>query len=111
MEPKRPLQFSLRFALGVQAAVAVLCAASKTMGESFWMLLMFMLLVLTLLPTGLTVFSLVDLIGTVLLPRERNKETPSIPTLCRVFIGFLLWCVCSWFLLFLVGGVFLPRVL
>lgn len=104
-DPQKPLQFSVRFALGVVTAVVLFCAAGKTIGEPFWAVALPALVVSSLLPTVLVVFNLAELMVMIVLPGDRDRKAANTQFVCRALMRSLLWCLSLWFLVFLSAGL------
>lgn len=99
---KKPLQFSLRFVLGVVTGVALLCAFAKTIGAWFWGLVFVVVALSSWLAIVAAGWSLVLLIVVALLPDPYNGRAKAIQTIYRVFVWSLLWFAAS--VLLLMGG-------
>lgn len=92
-ERKRPLQFSLRFALGVVTGAAVLCAAVKTAGEAFSRVVLSVLLISCGIAAYAAALSLLAIVVTALLPNDKNEKAEEIWRVCRFFSWAVIWCL------------------
>jgi len=100
-EPKKPLQFSLRFALGVVTAFSLLCALAKWAGDMFWPIAVLILCASTFLAVNLAVLCILALLLAASQPddEELSKYHRRIGLL---FVWSIVWCVGPWILVYIV---------
>jgi len=105
-ETRKPLQFSLRFVLGVVTGVAVFCAIVKTAGAVFWRFLLSLLVISCGVAAYVAALSLLAIVAISLLPHEKGEREQKIRRLCNVFSWAVIWCLVAG----LIAAVFSARV-
>ena len=101
-ESRRPLQFSLRFAMGVLTAFAVLCAAAKTLGEAFWAVVTLMLFTSSFLAASLAVLCVVAFPVVAVFPDNSDRKRKNLRYIYFVFVASIAWCFGPWVLVVMV---------
>jgi len=98
-ETRKPLQFSLRFVLGVVTGVAVFCAIVKIAGEPYRMMMAVFLLLLSYLAAFGVVVCLLTLLAVVALPGDPEEKRENLREASHALLRSIVWGIIPWLLL------------